>query len=43
MMAKNQKQPTIKELFEEMDIIVEEFENNYKQTLKELKKKIKER
>ena len=43
MMAKNQKQPTIKELFEEMDIIVEEFENNYQQTLKELKKKIKER
>lgn len=42
-MAKNQKQPTIKDLFDEMDIIIEEFKNNYEQTLKELKKKIEER
>ena len=41
-MAKS-KEPTIKELFEEMDIIIEEFKNNYEQTLKELKKKLKER
>lgn len=42
-MARSQKQPTIKELLDELDIIVEEFENNYQQTLKELKKKLKER
>lgn len=43
MTAKNQKQPTIEDIFNELDIIVEEFVNNYKQTLKELKKKLKER
>lgn len=37
------KEPTIKDLFDEMEIIIEEFENNYKQTLKELKKKLKDR
>lgn len=42
-MAKSQSQPTLNDLFEELDIIVEEFENNYKQTIKELKKKLKER
>lgn len=41
-MAKN-KEPTIAELFEELAIIMEEFENNYEQTLKEIKKKLKER
>lgn len=35
------KESTIKDLFDEMDIIVEEFVNNYEQTLKELKKKLK--
>lgn len=42
-MAKNQKQPTISETLEELEIIVEEFTNNYEQTIKELKKKLKER
>lgn len=37
------KEPTIADLFEELDIVIEEFENNYKQTLKEIKKKLKER
>lgn len=37
------KEPTIAGLFEELEIIIEEFENNYEQTLKELKKKLKER
>lgn len=37
------KEPTIADLFEELEIIIEEFENNYEQTLKELKKKLKER
>lgn len=42
-MARSQSQPTLNDLFEELDIIVEEFENNYKQTIKEIKKKLKER
>ena len=42
-MAKSQSQPTLNDLFEELDIIIEEFENNYKQTIKEIKKKLKER
>lgn len=37
------KEPTIADLFEELEIIMEEFENNYQQTLKEIKKKLKER
>lgn len=41
-MAKS-KEPTIKDLFDEMEILIEEFTNNYEQTLKELKKKLKER
>lgn len=41
-MAKS-KEPTIADLFEELEIIIEEFENNYEQTLKEIKKKLKER
>lgn len=41
-MAKS-KEPTIADLFEELEIIMEEFENNYQQTLKEIKKKLKER
>ena len=42
-MARSQSQPTLNDLFEELDIIIEEFENNYKQTIKEIKKKLKER
>lgn len=42
-MARSQSQPTLNDLFEELEIIVEEFENNYKQTIKEIKKKLKER
>lgn len=42
-MAKNQKQPTLTELFDEMQIIIEEFNNNYEQTLKEIKKKLSEK
>ena len=42
-MARSQSQPTLNDLLEELDIIVEEFENNYKQTIKEIKKKLKER
>lgn len=41
-MAKS-KEPTLGDLFEELAIIVEEFENNYQQTLKEIKRKLKER
>lgn len=42
-MNKKKNEPTIAEIFDELDIVIEEFENNYKQTLKELKKKLKER
>ena len=41
-MAKS-KEPTLADLFDELQIIVEEFENNYEQTLKEIKRKLKER
>lgn len=41
-MAKS-KEPTIADLFDELDIIIEELNNNYQQTLQELKKKLKER
>lgn len=42
-MSKPKNEPTLADLFEELDIIIEEFENNYKQTLKEIKRKLKER
>ena len=42
-MSKSKNEPTLADLFDEMDVIIEEFTNNYEQTLKELKKKLKER
>lgn len=42
-MAKKSKEPTLSELFDEMQILIEEFNNNYEQTLKEIKKKLKEK
>lgn len=42
-MTKPKTEPTLADLFDELDIIVQEFENNYQQTLKEIKKKLKER
>ena len=42
-MAKKTNEPTLADLFDELDVIVQEFYNNYEQTLKEIKKKLKER
>lgn len=37
------KELTLSDLFDEMQILIEEFNNNYEQTLKEIKKKLKEK
>ena len=40
-MTKRKNEPTLNDLFDEMNIIIEEFVNNYEQTLKEIKRKLK--